>query len=597
MTSLSPHVVPPVPRTATEWARVRKAKLEVLSSDPFSVDPADFPEVRPEVVTSWRRSMLAGVDPDARNYVGDGEFQPGSRLAAVAQPTMNRLKDEISDLNCWGFLADRACRLLTWVVGDFPEAERLHRQNLSPGMCFGEDVMGTNGMGCAHEVQQAFIISGAEHFRHDTEILTTTGVIIRDPFTKRYVGTLGAHCLREYGSAALLPLVVEIGRSIEAQLLASRTDGEREFFDAFSAAQRRYRGPVVAVSRRMCVVTTRARTLVHEADEELLRRLAEESGARSRTVQRRLSSGVTVTIQILPVPQPKGEYAAVLVLRPHANPVPAGSGARGEPRWLPEVAPGDFRRRLARALAEGRPTLLTGERGCGKRHEARAALSKLSTLDRTITEFDGTLAHLEPGQWLRRLSAALARDGTAVLLAHVTDLPPETMTSVAALVSAARVPVIGTTTGDSATDSATQLVRESFPLLVTVPPLRERRDEFQVLCENLLAGLGEAGEEPVALAPRAMAALMASDWPGNVRQLLQVLASARLRVNGPAIDLRDLPARHGRNRTSRPLDEVEAAERRVLMAALRETGGDRAAAAERLGISRATIYRKLKKYT
>lgn len=591
MTSLSPPAGPPVPRTAAEWARVRRAKLAVLARDPFSVRPADFPAVRPEVVASWRRSMLAGVDPEARDYVGGGEFRSGGRLAAVARPIMNRLRDEISDLDCWGFLADGACRLLTWVVGDFPEAERLHRQNLRPGMCFAEDVMGTNGLGCAHEVQQAFIISGTEHFRHDTEILTTTGVMIRDPFTERYVGTLGAHCLREYGSPALLPLVVEIGRNIEAQLLASRTDGEREFFDAFSAAQRRYRRPVVAVSRRVCVVTTRARALVHEADEELLRRLAEESGARGRTVRRALSSGVSVAIQILPVPQPKGEYAAVLVLRPVGKPLVADP--RGDAGWLPEKTPADFRQRLSRALRQGRPILLTGERGCGKRHEARATLS---TMSGRILEFDGALAHLEPDDWVLRLAAALRDEECAVLLGHVTDLPAELMTSVAGLVSRARGPVVATTTGEDATDGTTQLARESFPLLVPGPPLRERRDEFETLCTGLLAGLREGDEEPAVLTPRAVAALMAGDWPGNIRQLLQVLASARLRVNGPTIDLEDLPARHGRNRTSRPLDEVATAERRVLMAALRETGGDRAAAAERLGISRATIYRKLKKY-
>jgi transcriptional regulator of acetoin/glycerol metabolism len=618
---------PPVPRTNAEWARVREAKLQVLGRDPRTVDPAEFPEVRPEVVASWRRSMLAGVDPEARAYVVDDDFQPRTRLTAVAQPIMNRLKDEISDLSCWGFLADRACRLLTVVVGDFPLAWRVHRQNLRPGMCFAEDLMGTNGLGCAHETQQAFIISGTEHFRTDTEILTTTGVIIRDPFTKRYAGTLGVHCLREYGSAALLPLVVEIGRSIETQLLASRSDGERAFFDAFSAAERRYRGPVVAVSRRLFVVSTRARALVREADEELLRRLAEESGPRARTVRRDLSSGVTAAIQVLPVPQPKGEFAAVLVLRAVDGPAAgadgdgpsrrrtsrAGTRARhADPGGLPEGmsgavsggvsggvsgdAPAEFRERLSRALRSGRPILLTGERGCGKRHEARTALRALGPPG-GIAELDGGLAHLDPDAWLRRLVAAVADEGTAVLLGHVTDLPPALMTTVADLVAGARARVVGTTTDDSAEDSAAVLVRESFPVLLTVPPLRRRRHEFADLCADLLAGLAEPGEAPATLTSRAVAALMASDWPGNIRQLLQVLASARVHATGPAIDLRDLPARHGRrDGASRPLDEVEAAERHVLMEALRRTGGDREAVARHLGISRATVYRKLRRH-
>jgi sigma-54 dependent transcriptional regulator, acetoin dehydrogenase operon transcriptional activator AcoR len=129
-----------------------------------------------------------------------------------------------------------------------------------------------------------------------------------------------------------------------------------------------------------------------------------------------------------------------------------------------------------------------------------------------------------------------------------------------------------------------------------VPPLRERRDELATLCATLLADLAEPGEEPARLTPRAAAALSAGDWPGNVRQLLQVLASARIRATGPAIDLPDLPAHHHRTPHAGPLDEVQRAERRVLMAALREAGGDRNTVAKRLGISRATVYRKLRRY-
>jgi sigma-54 dependent transcriptional regulator, acetoin dehydrogenase operon transcriptional activator AcoR len=53
---------PRVPHTAAEWERIRDAKRDVLSRGPLSVDPADYPDVRPEVVASWRRSMIADVD-------------------------------------------------------------------------------------------------------------------------------------------------------------------------------------------------------------------------------------------------------------------------------------------------------------------------------------------------------------------------------------------------------------------------------------------------------------------------------------------------------------------------------------------------------
>jgi sigma-54 dependent transcriptional regulator, acetoin dehydrogenase operon transcriptional activator AcoR len=212
-----------------------------------------------------------------------------------------------------------------------------------------------------------------------------------------------------------------------------------------------------------------------------------------------------------------------------------------------------------------------------------------------VVEFDGAVPPSDPWAWLRELGTALRDPSAPVLLRHVTDLPPGLMTTVADLVRAARTQVVGTATDDSVHDGTATRLHESFPVVVTVPPLRERREEFSAICASLLADLATSGE-PALLTPGATAALMASDWPGNVRQLLQVLASARVRVPGPTIDVRDLPARHRRNQLDRLFDEVQAAERRVLIAALRETGGDRNAVARRLGISRATVYRKLKRY-
>jgi transcriptional regulator of acetoin/glycerol metabolism len=315
--------------------------------------------------------------------------------------------------------------------------------------------------------------------------------------------------------------------------------------------------------------------------EELLRRLAEEAGERIRTVRRRLSSGVTASIQVLPVRQPKGEFAAVLVLEPVETPADAGGPAcTGDDRAV------DFRGHLSRALREGRPVLLAGERGCGKRHEARAALRAVAGPDQVV-ELDGTSARLAPDDWLHGFESALRAPGTAVLVGHVSEIPQELATTVANLVDGARGPIVATTAEDRGP------VAESFPIVLTVPPLRERREEFAELCANLLA---EPGEEPRSLTPRAAATLMAADWPGNLRQLLQVLASARIRAAGSTIDLPDLPAHHHRSPQGDPMDEVQRAERRVLIAALREAGGDCNTVAKRLGISRATVYRKLRRY-
>lgn len=583
-----------VPSTAAEWDRVHESKLEVLKQEARRVDPADFPDVRSEVVMSWKRSMLAGVDPWDAEIPFDQDFTPKSRLARVAQPILNRLEDQISDLSSWGFITDRACRLLTVVVGDSPQAKRLRQVDLRPGLCFAEDAIGTNGIGCAHEEQKAFIISGTEHFRMNTEILTTTGVMIRDPYTKRYVGTLGVHCRREYGSAALLALVTEIARSMETQLLVSRADGERVFFDVFLRTQRRFRGPAVGITKSLYLANTPAREIVREADEDLLRRLAEEASVRSRprTVRRRLSSGHAVTIQIVPVEQARGDFAAVLTLEPELerkNVRFGGLQLKGGTADRP-----DFRTQLTQGLNAGHVVLLTGERGTGKRFTAMETLRQQSTLE--PVEIDSAVINLNEAEWLKSLRSEAEDPDKLVVLSHIEEIPLDLMTTVADLVARASCTLIGTTSEQMDDESPTVFVRESFPVVIPVPPLRDRADEFAAICRSILTDFEAADGKPATLAAKALASLVAGDWPGNVRQLRQVLATSRIRAIGREIRPSDLPARYGNGQTDRFLGQMERVERQTLMVALREAGGNRNIAAENLGISRATIYRKLKRY-
>jgi two-component system response regulator HydG len=94
---------------------------------------------------------------------------------------------------------------------------------------------------------------------------------------------------------------------------------------------------------------------------------------------------------------------------------------------------------------------------------------------------------------------------------------------------------------------------------------------------------------------------MAYDWPGNVRELENAIERAMTLATGPVLHVSDLPSnlqysasdRLPQNDELLPLDELE---RRAIMRALRESGGDKLAAARMLGIGKTTLYRKLKQY-
>ncbi|HZF68433.1 MAG TPA: sigma-54 dependent transcriptional regulator [Gemmatirosa sp.] len=131
-------------------------------------------------------------------------------------------------------------------------------------------------------------------------------------------------------------------------------------------------------------------------------------------------------------------------------------------------------------------------------------------------------------------------------------------------------------------------------LTITLPPLRARRDEIPVLAHALLP-------RGARLADRAVAALVGYAWPGNIRELKNALWRASILAEGGPIGpehlgLGDAPA-VGAADTSTPGSPVTLAEaeRRAIGAALGATGGNKARAAELLGIARSTLNEKLRR--
>jgi len=95
--------------------------------------------------------------------------------------------------------------------------------------------------------------------------------------------------------------------------------------------------------------------------------------------------------------------------------------------------------------------------------------------------------------------------------------------------------------------------------------------------------------------------LMTYDWPGNVRELENAVERAVALGSGPILHVGDLPSNLQYASVERMLESdellpLEELERRAIFRALRETGGDKLAAARLLGIGKTTLYRKLKQY-
>jgi DNA-binding NtrC family response regulator len=139
-------------------------------------------------------------------------------------------------------------------------------------------------------------------------------------------------------------------------------------------------------------------------------------------------------------------------------------------------------------------------------------------------------------------------------------------------------------------------------LTITLPPLRDRREDIPLLIDHLLR-TRQIRKAPYTVDPTAMAVLCQYDWPGNVRELANVLERAQILAEGDTITNDDLP--ENLIQTASPATEVQTrespdaldgVERRHVAEVLRRSGGNKMQAAKTLGISRRSLYRLIERY-
>ena len=287
---------------------------------------------------------------------------------------------------------------------------------------------------------------------------------------------------------------------------------------------------------------------------------------------------------------------------------------------------------LARRVAQVDSTvLITGESGSGKERLARFIHDEsartagpflainCAAVPETLLESElfGHVRGSFTGASQDRAGLFEAANGGTLLLDEIGDIPPTMQVKLLRVLQEREVRRVGenrarrinvrvlaATNRDLLADVHAARFRQDLyyrlrVVEVVVPPLRERREDILPLARQLLAGAAKRlSKKAPALAPEAANLLLRYTWPGNVRELENVLERAVALAPSDRIGVDDLPAEIGApSRAVHSVDGVRTlaeVERDYIGAALRASGGNRAKAAERLGIGVATLYRKLK---
>jgi DNA-binding NtrC family response regulator len=297
----------------------------------------------------------------------------------------------------------------------------------------------------------------------------------------------------------------------------------------------------------------------------------------------------------------------------------------------------DVLRMVSRLKDTRTPVLITGESGTGKELVARAIHFRGSFANRPFVAVDcgslvptlieSELFGYEKGAFTGALKSKTglfhAADGGTLFLDEIGELPPEMQAKLLRVLQEKEIRPVGSNQrlkvdvrviAATNRDLETEYRKGSFRkdlyfrlnvVTVHVPPLRERRSDIPMLAHYFLDRCAPGAS--VQLTNAAMKCLLQYDWPGNVRELENCVERAVALGSQSVIDIRDLPpaisstaptpeeARpdFGAPETATDLEDIERA---TIERVYRQVKGDKVLAGKMLGISRATLYRKLKRY-
>jgi transcriptional regulator of acetoin/glycerol metabolism len=559
-------------------------------------------QVRDAILASWWRSRRWNVAADRvdLSYVRDPDLD--TPLIRSALPVLRHLREHLDGQPISIILTDPAGLVLTRMDAGRNLDAYLDKVNLAPGFSYAEEHVGTNGIGTALEGGRPMNVFGHEHYAEHLEDLACAGVPIHHPITGKTVGAVDLTCWRKDADPLLMTLAKNTAGQIQQALLADSGIREIELLQEYLRTCRRTSGIVFALNNDVVMMNDNARHALDPAEQAILLAQAAEtlagrnptaslvvelpSGVKARMFCRPVRGEGRLTGGVVQVKLTGDRIGALTEVAPPARiflPGLVGSGGL----WLRGC------QEVKSVHDAGEWLAVEGEPGVGKLAVVRAVHQH----ENPGAHFAVINASAGGRGWLADVHRELLDGKGALVIQHADKLASGPVRALSQLLEKARTagqaPWVVLTLNKRHDGGELADLLRFFPSTVELPPLRYHVHDVQALVPFFLARLVPDGR--LVCSPEAMQMLTRANWPGNIEQLWQVLRHITQRRRSGAIVPGDLPP-ECRTVSRRLLSPLEAMERDAIVRSLTDWDGNKIKAAAALGMSRATIYRKIHEY-
>lgn len=563
------------PMDADELREAKEAVLAVMNS---------HGERATSLLHSWERSHLLFGAPDAVVRVPHADDKEiDNSLFELCRDQIHTFAGELIGSGQGILLSDAAGRVVeTWTSDRFAQAH-LKTVNTERGADLSEQAVGTNGLGTAIVSGKGIQIRGSEHYADFYTNALCMGEPVFHPESGQVLGAIvlsgddGPH------SNLLLPLLRGLVAQMQLRILRTASNDELALGGLrtdLPGVWKMSTEPQESPSRKGVTATGRG-AIAPEAGEE---RDDNDAGFRMTSA----FGGVSVEgLDVELTRDKEGRHSLRLL-----GDATSTRALHDSTENMPIVCDSLWQEQLEHislTLQSHRAVMIGGESGTGKATLAATAMRRVAS-SHPLKEIDAVRAKVDGWQSMLRQTAEDLDSGHGLVVRGAECLTERERIELRALFTSADNAYMALTTTTDYSDDSRQSIQATVAPTVVLPALREQPDRIMQLW-NLLAG--KTGQSS-RLSTQAQIAVTEYHWPGNLRELHHVVATASRSTPGADIDVHALP----KAIRSAPIGAtmIERAERHALLQALQQAQGNRSQAAAILGVSRATIYRKIKQY-